>query len=106
MDCLASHIPPSLRPLLEAYAPPGFEEYVPYIGVALASLLAMYVGYLYIQSRREAAVAFNVPIPTEVRKSNTDKTWDDVQGQQKMVLQDQVRGVSASLGFPLDFMIS
>jgi hypothetical protein len=98
MDCLASHIPPSLHSLLDAYAPPRSEEYVPHIGVALASLLAVYVGYLYILSRREAAVAFNVPIPAEVRKSEAGRTWEEVQGQQKMVLQDQVRGVSASPG--------
>ncbi|CAG8933497.1 unnamed protein product [Penicillium salamii] len=92
MDCLASHIPPSLHHLLETYAPPGSVEYVPHVGVALTSLLAVYVGYLYIQSWKEAAITFNVPIPTEVRKSGTGTTWEEVQGQQKMVLQDQVRG--------------
>ncbi|CAP86660.1 putative aldehyde dehydrogenase-like protein [Penicillium chrysogenum] len=91
MDCLASCIPP-LRTLLEAYAPPGSAEYAPYIGVALTSLAAVYVGYLYLQSWREAAVLFNVPIPPEVRNSGSIKTWDEVQGQQKMVLQDQARG--------------
>lgn len=96
MDCLASHIPPSLRSLFEAYAPPGLEEYVPYVGVALTSLLAVYVGYLYYRSLKEAAVTFNVPIPSEVRRSSAGKTWVEVQGQQKMVLQDQVRGVSTS----------
>ena len=96
MDCLASHIPPSLRSRFETYAPPGSEEYVPYVGVALTSLLAVYVGYLYYRSWKEAAVTFNVPIPSEVRKSGAGKTWEEVQGQQKMVLQDQVRGVSTS----------
>ncbi|KAJ5757339.1 uncharacterized protein N7511_006033 [Penicillium nucicola] len=62
------------------------------IGVALASLVAVYVGYLYIQTQKEAAVAFNVPIPTEVRKSHTGKSWDEAQGQQKKVLEDQARG--------------
>ncbi|CAG7919562.1 unnamed protein product [Penicillium olsonii] len=92
MDCLASHIPPSLRSLLEAYAPPGSVDYVPHIGVALTSLLAVYVGYLYFQSWKEAAITFNVPIPAEVRKSGAGRSWEEVQGQQKMVLQDQVRG--------------
>ncbi|KAJ6177877.1 hypothetical protein N7519_008338 [Penicillium mononematosum] len=92
MDCLASYIPLSLRTLLEAYAPPGSTEYAPYIGVALTSLAAVYVGYLYLQSWREAAVVFNVPVPPEVRNSGSIKTWDEVQGQQKMVLQDQARG--------------
>ncbi|CAG7967898.1 unnamed protein product [Penicillium nalgiovense] len=92
MDCLASYIPLSLGTLLEAYAPPGSAEYAPYIGVALTSLAAVYVGYLYLQSWKEAAVIFNVPIPREVRNSGSIKTWDEVQGQQKTVLQDQARG--------------
>lgn len=90
-------MPQSLRSLLEIYAPPGSEEYVPYVGVSLASLLAVYVGYLYILSWKEAGVTFNVPIPVEVRNRGSSKTWEEVQGLQKMVLQDQVRGVSISL---------
>lgn len=74
--------------------PPEVLEYTPNIGVAFASLVAAYVGYLYTQSWKEAAVAFNVPIPPEVRNNKSVKTWDEVQGQQKMVLQDQARGVS------------
>jgi hypothetical protein len=34
--------------------------------------------YLYLQSWREAAVLFNVPIPPEVRNSGSIKTWDEV----------------------------
>ena len=94
MGCLVSHIPGSLRILLEAYAPPGSVEYAPHIGVALTSFVAVYVGYLYLQSWREAAVVFNVPIPFEVRKNGSIKAWDEVQGQPKLVLQDQARGVS------------
>ncbi|QQK45304.1 Oxidoreductase (Msc7), putative [Penicillium digitatum] len=92
MGCLVSHIPGSLRILLEAYAPPGSVEYAPHIGVALTSFVAVYVGYLYLQSWREAAVVFNVPIPFEVRKNGSIKAWDEVQGQPKLVLQDQARG--------------
>lgn len=106
MDCLASHMPQSLRSLVEMYAPPGSEEYVPYIGVSLASLLAVYVGYLYILSRKEAGVNFNVPTPLEVRNRGSSKTWEDIQGQQKMLLQDQVRGVSISLSRFLVLSIS
>jgi hypothetical protein len=107
MDCLAKHIPSPIISLLEAYAPPGSAEYAPMIGVALASLVAVHVGYLYIQSCKEAAVTFNVPIPSEVRKSSTGKSWDEVQGQQKQVLEDQARGVSFSrLCFPCLFRVS
>ena len=94
MGCLTSHIPPSLRYCLEDNAPPGSAEYAPHVGVALTSLLAVYVGYLYFQSWREAAVVFNVPIPSEIRNSRSIKTWDEVQGLQKIVLQDQAQGVS------------
>ncbi|KAJ5092434.1 hypothetical protein NUU61_007304 [Penicillium alfredii] len=88
MDCLVSHIPPSLRSLVEAGGP-LYTEHAPWIGVALVSLVAVYAGYLYIRCQKEAAVAFNVPVPSEVRNSSTGKKWEEVQGQQKQVLQDQ-----------------
>ncbi|KAJ5778850.1 hypothetical protein N7457_006570 [Penicillium paradoxum] len=93
MDVLA-RVPPSLRTLLEDNMPPEVVEYAPYIGVAFASLVAVYVGYLYTQSWKEAAVVFNVPIPSEVRNSASIKSWDEAQGKQKIVLEDQARGVS------------
>jgi hypothetical protein len=45
------------------YVPPGSAEYAPYIGVALTSLAAVYVGYLYLQSWREAAVELDPATP-------------------------------------------
>jgi hypothetical protein len=93
MDFLAS-MPPSLRAFLEDRTPPEVLEFTPYIGIAFASLVAVYVGYLYTKSWKEAAVVFNVPIPSEVRDNASIKTWDEVQGQQKMVLEDQAKGVS------------
>ncbi|KAJ5566777.1 hypothetical protein N7535_006083 [Penicillium sp. DV-2018c] len=91
MDCLAS-MPPSLRAFLEHRVSPEILEFTPHIGVALASFVALYVGYLYTKSWKEAAVAFNVPIPSEVRNNASTKSWDEVQGQQKMVLEDQAKG--------------
>ncbi|KAJ5094785.1 hypothetical protein N7456_010646 [Penicillium angulare] len=91
MVCLISYLPPSLQEVLEPYVP-LYEQHAPMIGVALASLLAIYVGYLYVQCQKEAAVAFNVPIPPEVRKSHTGKKWEEVKGVQKQVLEDQARG--------------
>lgn len=69
-------------------------EHVQWAGIAAVSLVAVYVGYLYIQSQREAAVTFNVPVPPEVRKVGSAKKWDEVRGQEKKVLEDQARGVS------------
>lgn len=94
MDCLLSRLPPCVRAVVEPYRSSVSSEHAQLAGVALASLLAVYVGYLYILSRREAAVTFNVPLPQEVRKSGDGKKWDDVQGQEKRILEDQARGVS------------
>ncbi|KAJ5731736.1 uncharacterized protein N7483_006244 [Penicillium malachiteum] len=91
MACILSRLPLPLREVLEPYIP-LYEEHAPVIGVALASLVAVYVGYLYFQCQKEAAVAFNVPVPPEVRKSNTGKKWEEVKGLQKQVLEDQARG--------------
>lgn len=93
MDCLLSHIPPSLRSLAQTYGP-SVSENAPLLGVALVSVAAIYAGFLYLLAQREAAVAFNVPLPPELRKGWTGRKWEEVQGQDKRVLEDQVRGVS------------
>lgn len=72
----------------------SYSEHAPMAAVALVSLLAAYVGLLYIRSQREAAVAFNVPLPKEVRDPSAGIKWEDVQGKEKQILEDQVRGVS------------
>ncbi|KAJ5109941.1 hypothetical protein N7532_002586, partial [Penicillium argentinense] len=92
MGSLMAHFPASVRSILELYGHPVYAEHAPVAAVALASLLAAYVGYLYIRCQREAAVTFNVPLPKEVRNSAAGKTWDEVQGFEKRVLEDQARG--------------
>ncbi|KAF9891348.1 Meiotic Sister-Chromatid recombination aldehyde dehydrogenase [Aspergillus nanangensis] len=87
MDALAAYIPPALYPLVEPLC-----EYAPVLGVALVSLGAVYLGYLFILCHREAAVSFNVPIPPEVRANATIRKWEDVQGEEKQVLEGQARG--------------
>lgn len=94
MDCLLSRLPRCVRAAVEPYISSVSAEHAQLLGVALVSLAAVYVGYLYILSRKEAAVTFNVPLPQEVRKSGQGKKWDEVQGQEKRVLEDQARGVS------------
>jgi len=94
MDCLLSHLPQCMRTAVEPYSFSVSAEHVQLLGIALVSLVAAYVGYLYLLSRREAAITFNVPLPQEVRNSGEGKKWDEVQGQEKRVLEDQVRGVS------------
>jgi hypothetical protein len=94
MDCLLSRIPISVRSLAETRPSWLSAEHAQCIGVALVSVAAVYIGYLYILGRREAAVAFNVPLPAELRKGAAGRQWEDAQGQEKRVLEDQVRGVS------------
>ena len=94
MDCLLTRLPPCVRTAVEPYSSSVSAEHAQLLGIALVSLAAVYVGYSYLLSQREAAVTFNVPLPQEVRKSGEGKKWDEIQGQEKRVLEDQVRGVS------------
>ena len=66
-----------------------------WLPVALVSVGAVYLSYLYVVRQREAPVTFNIPLPEEVR--GKCRTWEDVQGEEKRVLEGQVRGVSSSL---------
>lgn len=63
-----------------------------WIPVALVSVGAVYLSYLYVVSQREAAVTFNIPVPREVK--GECRAWEDVQGEEKRVLEEQVKGVS------------
>lgn len=65
-----------------------------WLGAALISAIAVFLGYSFILGQKEAPVTFNVPIPAEVRSNWTGKKWDDVQGEEKKILEGQVRGVS------------
>ena len=89
MEFIASYVPPRLLPVVER-----IESQCPLIGVALSSFVAIYLGYLFVLSRREAPVSFNVPIPPELRSNWAGKNWDDVQGEERKVLEAQVKGVS------------
>lgn len=64
-----------------------------WIPVALVSVGAVYLSYLYVLRQREAAVTFNVPLPGEVRGNWNRRTWEDVQGEERRVLEGQVKGV-------------
>jgi membrane protein implicated in regulation of membrane protease activity len=91
MDSLASLVPPALAPLIATLA-----SHAQLLGVAVISVVAIYLGYAFILSSKEAAVSFNVPLPAEVRANWTGKKWEDVQGEEKRVLEGQVRGVGLS----------
>lgn len=89
MDTLAQFVPPAFQPIVEHLQFQG-----PLLGVALLSLGAVYLGYVYVLSQREAAVTFNVPIPAEIRANWEGKKWDQLDGEAKRVVEGQVRGVS------------
>lgn len=61
---------------------------------AIVSVIALYVGYLYILSLAEAPVTFNVPLPEQLGADWNGTKWDDLQGEEKKILEDQVQGVS------------
>lgn len=88
MEALTPYIPPALLPLAQT-----LHDQIPLVGVALVSLGAIYLGYIYILGKKEAAVLFNVPIPPEVRTNWKGKAWEDAQGEEKKVLEGQLRGV-------------
>lgn len=54
----------------------------------------VYLGYLYFLSRREAPVKFDVPLPPELRPDWKGKGWEDVEGEERKILEGQVQGVS------------
>ncbi|KAF5866300.1 Meiotic Sister-Chromatid recombination aldehyde dehydrogenase [Aspergillus alliaceus] len=88
MEALTPYLPPALLPVVAI-----LHDQVPLISVALVTLGAIYLGCIYISGRKEAAIAFNVPIPPEVRANWNGKKWEDVQGEEKEVLEGQLRGV-------------
>lgn len=94
MDQLLFFLPPHLVDFIETHYSCVTVEHAQWAGVALVSLAAIYVGYLYSLCLKEAAVSFNVPLPPEVRNSAGGKKWEEVTGVEKRVLEDQVRGVS------------
>lgn len=85
-----AYIPPVLLPLIDA-----LRAQTQLLSISLLSFGAVYLGYiLVLKGRKEAAVAFNVPLPAEVRPNWVGRNWEDAQGEEKAVLEGQVRGVS------------
>lgn len=90
LETLTAYLPPSLHPFVET-----LKAQAPWFSVAFASLGAVYLSYLYVLCQREAAVTFNVPLPREFRPNWTGRRWEDVQGEEKRLLEGQVKGVSS-----------
>lgn len=92
MEQLLEHLPASVRSLLGNVDVDC--ETLTYGSIAgVASLLAVYFGYLYLLSWREAPVSFNVPLPPPLRPDWQGKKWEDLQGEEKKIIENQVQGV-------------
>jgi hypothetical protein len=92
MEQLLEHLPASVQSLLDNVDIDC--ETLKYGSIAgLASVLALYFGYLYLLSSREAPVKFNVPLPPPLRSDWQGKKWEDLQGEEKKIVDDQVQGV-------------
>jgi len=89
MEALATYIPPHLHSLME-----HLEPHSRWLPVALLTLATIYLTTIYVSYNREAPVPFNVPLPPEIRSNYnwTGKSWDDVTGEQRQVLEGQARG--------------
>jgi hypothetical protein len=64
------------------------------VSLVLATLVAVCLGYIYVCCRKEEALKYNVPLPPEVRPNWVGTCWDDVEGDEKRILEEQSRGVS------------
>ena len=96
LETITAYLPPSLHPFVETV-----KAQAPWLSVAFVSLGAVYLSYLYVLCQREAAVTFNVPLPPEVRKNWTGRKWEDLQGEEKRLLEGQVKGVSFVSGLAI-----
>lgn len=72
--------------------------------VVIGTILAVYLGYAYLQSLAEAPVSFNVPLPKEIRADWIGTTWDELTGDDKKLVEDQIHGVRLAL--PLSLPLS
>ncbi|QKX57158.1 uncharacterized protein TRUGW13939_04266 [Talaromyces rugulosus] len=88
---LLEHLPASVQSLLDNIDIDC--ETLKYGSIAgLASVLALYFGYLYLLSSRESPVKFNVPLPPPLRTDWQGKKWEDLQGEEKKIVDNQVQG--------------
>lgn len=92
----------SLRQYLETHYDIDLTALSSWSVVVIGTILALYLGYAYLQSLAEAPVSFNVPLPKEIRADWVGTTWDELTGDDKKLVEDQVHGVRLSLSPPSD----
>ncbi|PTU18818.1 hypothetical protein P175DRAFT_0503623 [Aspergillus ochraceoroseus IBT 24754] len=62
------------------------------LGVSLLSFSAVFLGYLFVVSGREAAVPFTVPYPPEIGANWVGKKWEELQGEERKIIEGQIGG--------------
>ncbi|KAL4917662.1 Aldehyde/histidinol dehydrogenase [Aspergillus aurantiobrunneus] len=89
MDCLTPYIPPALLPLAELV-----QSQAHALCLAILSLSAVLLGYLFIACTRESPVSFTVPHPPEINNDWTGTKWEELPegNEEKRVIEGQVRG--------------
>jgi hypothetical protein len=97
MECLAPYIPPALLSLVER-AQEQVQNQTHTLSIAVLSLSAVLLGYLFVAGSRESPVSFTVPNPPEINPHWEGSKWEDLpQGsEERNVIEGQIRGVSAA----------
>ncbi|KAL3477244.1 oxidoreductase [Aspergillus californicus] len=91
MGVLTPFIPPVFLSLFEFLLNQGQT-----VKIALLSLSAVYLSYLFIAGSKEAPVIFTIPNPPEIEPDWEGTKWEDLshlsQGEERRVIEAQVRG--------------
>lgn len=97
MECLAPYIPSALLSLVER-AQEQVQSQTHTFSIAVLSLSAVLLGYLFVGGSRESPVSFTVPNPPEINPDWEGSKWEDLpQGsEERNVIEGQIRGVSAA----------
>ncbi|KKK14352.1 hypothetical protein AOCH_007185 [Aspergillus ochraceoroseus] len=69
------------------------------LGVSLLSFSAVFLGYLFVVSGREAAVPFTVPYPPEIGANWVGKKWEELQGEERKIIEGQIGGTKVDASF-------
>jgi hypothetical protein len=95
MEALVPYLPPALLPLVEQTVQ-QLQNQCHTFRLAVLSLAAVLLGYLFIAGSKEAPVTFNVPHPPEIEDNWTGTKWEDLPkgSQERRVIEGQISGVS------------
>ncbi|KAL6236054.1 hypothetical protein BDW75DRAFT_207961 [Aspergillus navahoensis] len=93
MEFLAPFIPPVLLPLVER-AQEQVQGQTHALGIAILSLSAILLGYLFAAGSKESPVSFTVPNPPEINPGWEGSKWKDLPegSEERKVIEGQVLG--------------